>query len=114
MLHLSLQSQYFNAIKIGLKTVEGRPNSLKFKDLRSGDKISFICVSTNELIYCTVVAVRVHRSFYEMLQAHGLQNMLPGVTDIQQGVAVYENFPGYREKVKNNGAIAIKITIGAL
>ena len=111
MLNLSLQLQYFHAIKIGLKIVEGRPNSLKFKDIAPGDKISFTCVSTHEIIYCTVIAVTGYSNFYEMLDQQGLQNMLPGVNDIQQGVAVYENFPGYREKVKKYGAIAIEIKL---
>src|SRR3990167_7356191 len=108
MLNLSLQQKYFDAIKAGLKTVEGRPNSLKFKDLHPGDQISFTCIVTNEVIVCCVQAMTVYASFFEMLQEQGLQNMLPGITTMEQGVAVYENFPGYKEKALVIGVLAIK------
>ena len=112
MLNLSLQKKYFDAIKAGIKTAEGRPNSAKFNDLYPGDQISFTCVITNEIIVCFVQAVNLYPSFYEMLQAQGLSNMLPGITTIEGGIAVYEGFPGYKEKVlKGGGVIAIEIKI---
>lgn len=111
MLNLSLQQHYFNAMKAGLKTVEARINSLKFKDLHSGDQISFTCNVTHEVILCRVQEIIVYVSFFEMIQEQGLQNMLPDVATIAQGVAIYESFPGYKEKVKNNGVLAIKIKI---
>lgn len=110
MLNLSLQLKYFDAIKAGFKIAEGRPNSPKFKDLHAGDQISFTCVTTNEIIICTVQAIKIYSNFYEMLYAQGMQNMLPGVATIEDGVAVYEGFSGYKEKVKKDGAIAIEIT----
>ena len=111
MLNLSLQQKYFDAIKAGLKIAEGRPHSPKFKDLHPGDMISFTCMTTNEVIVCTVQAITLYQNFYEMLQAQGVQNMLPGVATIEDGVAVYENFPLYKEKVLDGGAIAIEIKI---
>ena len=111
MLNLSLQQKYFDAIKAGIKIAEGRPFSSKFKDLHPGDQISFTCVTTNEIIVCRVQAIHLYPSFYEMLQAQGLCNMLPGVATIEQGVAVYEGFPGYKEKAFAHGVLAIEIKI---
>ena len=111
MLNLSLQQKYFDAIKSGLKTAEGRPNSSKFKDLHPGDTISFTCVTTNEVIVCTVQVITLYQNFYEMLQAQGVHNMLPGVATIEDGIAVYENFPGYKERVKSDGVIAIALEV---
>jgi len=111
MLSLSLRQHYFDAIKSGLKTVEGRINSSRFENCKPGDTVSFTCVSTNETIICTVTAVTVYTNFYDMLQAQGVENMLPGVTTLQDGVAMYEAFPGYEEQVKISGAIAINIKV---
>lgn len=110
MVHLSLRQEYFDAIKSGLKTVEGRINSPKFKDLKPGMTIRFTCINTNETIVCTVQAIHVYTNFTEMLQSAGVENMLPGISSITEGVELYESFPGYREDVKKFGALAIKIT----
>ena len=108
MLHVSLQQQYFDAIKSGLKTVEGRLNSPKFQDLKPGMHISFSCINTNEIIVYTVEAIHVYANFADMLHNEGIDLMLPGITSIDEGVALYENFPGYRDDVKKFGALAIK------
>ncbi|AXK60327.1 ASCH domain-containing protein [Candidatus Chromulinivorax destructor] len=109
MLKLSLRQCYFDAIKSGLKTVEGRLNSHKFKDLRPGMQINFSSIDTHETIICTVASIHVYANFKEMLIHEGLENMLPGVTSLDEGVNLYENFEGYREGVKKVGALAITI-----
>jgi len=111
MLQLFLQKKYFDAIKKGTKTVEGRLNSLKFKNLHPGDYISFVCIVTQEEMKCQVQAIHLYKNFALMLQDQGLQNMLPGVCTIQEGVALYESFPLYKEKVREHGAIAITLQI---
>jgi hypothetical protein len=35
--------------------------------------------------------------------------MLPGAKSIQEGVAVYESFPGFTEGIKEVGALAIGV-----
>ncbi len=109
MLNLSLRQQYFDAIKSGLKTVEGRLNSPKFKDLKPGMNISFTSVNTNETIVYTVEAMNVYANFTDMLQGESVDKMLPGITSLDEGVALYESFPGYKDEVKKVGALAIRI-----
>lgn len=109
MLQLSLKQCYFDAIKSGIKTVEGRLNSHKFKDLKSGMTIIFSSVDTHETIICTVISIHVYATFEEMLIHEGLENMLPGVTSLDEGVNLYENFEGYCEGVRKVGALAITI-----
>lgn len=109
MLTLSLQQHYFNAIKQGSKTVEGRLNSSKFHDLKPGMSIQFKCGSTDQIIMCTVASMHVYADFKDMLLHEGLENMLPGVTSLEKGVNLYKSFPGYRDGVKKFGALAIVI-----
>jgi len=109
MLQLSLQQKYFDDIKSGIKTAEGRCNSSKFENIVVGDQISFVCVQTQAVMVKTVTAINFYRNFKDMLVHEGVQNMLPGVTTIEQGVVIYESFPGYKDKVVQVGAIAISI-----
>ena len=111
MLSLSLRQHYFDAVASGLKTVEGRINSSRFENCKPGDMVSFTCASTNDTIVCTITAVTVYQNFYDMLQAQGVENMLPGIITLQDGVDMYEAFPGYKEQVKISGAIAINIKL---
>lgn len=109
MLNLTLNQQYFNAIKSGVKTVEGRINKPKFHDLKPGDPISFTCQETGEVLTYTITTLHTYPTFEAMLQSEGLTNMLPGIATIAEGVAVYESFPGFKEGVKELGALAIGV-----
>lgn len=109
MLHLKLQDQYFHAIVSGIKTVEGRLNSPKFKDVQVGMPICFSSESTEQTIVCIVEVIDRYQNFQDMLLAQGVGNMLPGVTSFEQAVDMYESFPGYKDKVASCGVIAIKI-----
>lgn len=111
MLNLTLNQEYFNAIKAGIKTVEGRLNKPKFHTLKPGDPISFTCKETGEVLTCTVTTLHTYPSFEAMLQSEGLTNMLPWAENIQEGVAVYESFSGFKEGVKEFGALAIGVKI---
>ncbi len=111
LLNLSIQQQYFDAIKAGTKTVEGRLNSPKFKDLTSNMHIIFTCVQTQEQLDCLVEDVQVYQTFEEMLVAVGIENMLPGVRSLSEAVALYESFSTYKKDVKKYGALAITIKV---
>jgi ASC-1-like (ASCH) protein len=111
MLHVSLRKQYFDAIRAGLKTVEGRLNAAKFKVLSSGMMICFTLSDSHEALYCIIETVTMYKSFEDMLEAEGVGNILPGVTSLEKAIAIYEAFPGYKEGVKDIGALAIRFKL---
>lgn len=111
MLNLSLKQQYFDAVKAGLKTVEGRLNRPRFKYLQPGMKISFTATNTHEVIECTIVELIIYPSFEAMLTSAGLKNMLPEICTIAEGIALYESFPGYKEEVEKFGVLAIRLHV---
>ena len=111
MLTLSLKKKYFDAIKAGIKTVEGRLNSPKFKDLKPGMNIVFKSTDSDEDLTCKVESLNVYPNFEIMLQKEGLEKMLPGIKTIEEGNTIYESFPGYKDKVKEIGALAIRLKI---
>jgi ASC-1-like (ASCH) protein len=114
MLNLRLKKIYFDLIKNGKKTVEGRINTAKYRNMRPGDKIQFSLDQdgkNSETLVCIVEKITVYPDFFSMLCAEGIENMLPGITTIEDGVSLYENFPGYKSSVQENGALAIKIRV---
>ena len=78
--------QWFNAIKDGSKTVEGR---LNMPQLNIGDIIEFTSFGES-------VSVKVHRitdyfCFEELLDVEGTQKVLPGIVEKKHGVSIFNN-----------------------
>lgn len=111
MLELSLMPCYFELVKSGKKTVEGRVDTHKFKTLVPGETVIFIKNGAEERLVCIVKAINRYKDFRSMLLAEGLEKMLPGNATLNQGIHIYENLPHYKDKVRLYGAIAITIEL---
>ncbi len=101
--HMGLREGYLRAIAEGRKKVEGRLYDEKRQAIRPGDTVIF----ENRLM-CVVKDVRTYPSFREMLEREGLENVLPGVKDIEEGVKVYRRFYS-EEREKKYGVAAIEV-----
>ncbi|KUH33817.1 isomerase [Thermococcus celericrescens] len=100
---MGLQEEYLKAIAEGRKRIEGRLYDEKRQGIRPGDEIVF----ENKLV-CVVKDVRVYSSFREMLEKEGLENVLPGVGSVEDGVKVYRRFYS-EEKERKYGVAAIEV-----
>ena len=111
MFTLSLRKQYFEAIKNGSKTVEGRVNSAKFQELKPGMIMQFALPESHETIPCIITGIYRYTSFEDMLKSEGVEQMLPGTQSLQEAIELYESFPGYKEEVKTQDALALRIRV---
>jgi ASC-1-like (ASCH) protein len=109
ILKLTLQTVYFEQIKSGKKTVEGRLLTQKYLAIKVNDIIRF--ESNQQFVDVKVTHLNKYSNFKMMLAAEGLQSCLPGIKDINEGVAIYHSFPSYRENEKVYGVIAIGIKL---
>lgn len=107
MFHVS--EPWFSLISTGLKTVEGRKNKGKFKDMKVGDVIVWTNDDFGERYYKTkVVRKTEYKTFYDYLQAEGLDKCLPSIPTIEQGLSVY--FKYYtKEDEARYGVVAIEL-----
>lgn len=104
---MPIRKQYFDLIRSGQKTVEGRIFSGDCKQMKAGDKILFFC-GTNEITR-TIRNIHVYDSFAEMLQHEGVGTCLPGVRSVERGVAIYHAIPNYRERAYRSGVVALQL-----
>ena len=111
MIQFNLQDVYLLAIKNGLKTTEGRIAKDKYLSLKKGDEIIFKSNDGDEQIIGRVVAVNKYSSFDEMLKEEGIATMLPGTTNLEEGVSIYSSFGTYAEDVKRYGCVAISFEL---
>jgi len=101
MINLFVKELYFQQIKQGLKTVEGRLAKEKYVNLKNGTAISF-----NNSYETTLEKVEVYPSFKTMLETVGLERVLPGVLTLESGVEVYRQFYSLEEELLY-GVVAI-------
>ena len=123
---LSVQKQYFDAIKAGTKIVEGRVGKIdaskgineNYKQSESiykqDDEIKFLISGeeeTSEVLMCKILKVEFFDTIEDMLKVSGLSNCLPGITSYKEGVEIYHGFPSYAEREKLYGAIGIYVEV---
>eukprot|EP00897_Mesotaenium_endlicherianum_P003379 jgi/Mesen1/3069/ME000180S02296 len=88
----------------GEKTIEGRCNVGAYCRLQPGDLLL-----VNSSLHLLVQRVHPYASFGDMLVAEGVASVLPGVTSVEEGVAVYRRFYS-EEKEACGGVVAIHVS----
>ena len=108
-----VQEKYFNQIKNGIKTAEGRINKPKFAKLKSGDMIIFSPNSNpSEQLQARVVNISIYNNFNEMLKnGDNLKKLLPDVETVEDGVKIYESFGDYKTAQFEYGVISIEFKV---
>lgn len=101
---LDVQEPYLSFILNGQKTVEGRLNKGKFKDLKIGD---ILLIGPDEKRFL-IEGITLYKSFREMIEKEGIENVIPDKDNIDEAEAVYCKFYT-KEQEKEFGVMAIKI-----
>lgn len=101
---LNVQEPYLSFILNGQKTVEGRLNKGKFKDLKVGD---ILLIGPEEKKFL-IERTTIYESFREMIEEEGIENVIPDKNNIDDAEAVYYKFYT-KEQEKEFGVLAIKI-----
>ena len=107
----NVSEPWFSLIKLGLKTIEGRRNKGRFKEMKIGDIIKW----TNNDFNSRSVLTRIknknkYNTFKEYLETEGLQKCLPGIDTIENGLSVY--FKYFTKKDEEEfGVIAIELEL---
>jgi ASC-1-like (ASCH) protein len=107
----TLSEPWFTLISLGLKTVEGRKNKGRFKEMVVGDIVEW----SNDDFKPRSVITRITRkaeysTFEEYLETEGLQKCLPGMPDIDTGLSVYFKYFTKQDE-KEFGVVAIEIEL---
>lgn len=97
------QEPYFNFIKEGEKTMEGRLNKGKFADIEVGNK----CL-VNDDFEVEVIGKRLYKTFQEMIEAEGIEKVIPDANSVEEAVAVYYKFYT-KEKEAEHGVVALEV-----
>lgn len=108
-----LSEPWFSLITLGLKTVEGRKNKGKFKDMEVGDIIEWVNNDFMERkILTKVISKAEYPTFSEYLQTEGLDKCLPGMEKfgLEHGLSVYFKY-FTKEDEATYGVVAIRLEL---
>ncbi len=103
-----VQEPWFTHIKEGRKTVEGRLDKGDFSKMKVGETIEWR--NKGDKFRVKIIGINKYETFREYLETEGLENCLPNVDMVEDGIAVYRKFYS-DEKEKQYGVLAIKVKV---
>ena len=98
----NLSEPWFTLIKIKIKSVEGRLNKGDFNEMSIGDFITF---TNNELGFERKFTIEIkdivyYDNFKDYLEKEILENCLPGIDTIEDGLNVYYKYYKKTDELK--------------
>lgn len=102
--------QFIHPIRAGLKAIEGRIHSGNPATFKVGDKIRFLCPpNETDDVVCTITKIEPFLNFKEMLEKSDFKKCIPSANTLEEALAVYDSIPGYKERAKEHGVLAIHL-----
>ena len=98
----------FDAIRRGTKKVETRAATERYRSIRKGDSVRLVCGTRR--FEKEVIRVTFFRSIVALLKRYSPQEIHPAVRSKDELVKIYHGFPGYREKIRKHGLIALELS----
>lgn len=105
LLFRSADRNIFNLIRTGKKKVETRAGGPKYSHLAVGDLLMFICGASK--FKRRIVSIRHFKTISGLLRAYTIKDVHPGVSSGKELSAKYASFPGYTQRIKKFGLMAI-------
>lgn len=106
-----VMQRFLDPIRTGAKPVEGRINNGTPATFKPGDEIRFYSPPNEDTcVVCTIKKIDTYSSFKEMLDAVGFENCIPDAKNVKEALEVYHSIPGYQERAKEHGVLAIHLT----
>lgn len=107
----NLRHKYFILMKNGSKTIEGRLNKEKFKNMKVGDIINVTCEEIKESFDIVIVKRNEYKDFSEMSENEDIDKLLPGCKTKEEMVLEYHGIPDYKKMAKDFGTVAFHIKL---
>jgi ASC-1-like (ASCH) protein len=97
----------FLEIRDGLKVVETRAATPKYREVKVGDILVIVC--GKERLERKVKRVLMFTSIGSMVKRIPYKKIMPSVQSLREMRQIYYGYPNYREKLKKHGVIAFDI-----
>jgi ASC-1-like (ASCH) protein len=100
---------FFEVIKEGRKTIESRAAIDRYRKIKEGDVLVFVCGS--EKLEKKVKKVEYYKTIEEMTKVINFKKVMPFVDSIEEMKKVYFSFPDYKQKIDKFGLVVFKLKV---
>lgn len=97
----------FEAIRSGRKKIETRAATARYRNIKAGDALRFVC--GKDSFEKGAKKVQIFKSISLLLRKYQSQDINPFVKSDVELQKMYYSYPNYREKIKQFGIIAIEL-----
>lgn len=97
----------FSNIKKGSKKIETRAGTSRFRKIKKGDVLVLVC--GKEKLKKKVLVVKMFKSIPALFKTYKLKDIMPEVKSIEEATVKYYSYPGYEEKIKKFGLVALRV-----
>lgn len=97
----------FEAIKTGKKKIETRAGSPKYFDIKAGDTLVFVCGKNK--FEKKIKGVKKFNDIKSLHKVYKPQEINPKTRTPEESEKMYFSFPGYKEKIKKYGLVALEL-----
>lgn len=94
---MEVEGKWFDLLVKGEKPIEGRKKSPKWEKIKIEQNIQITCKETGEIRTFKVTHINEYDTLEEYLQKEGLYRCLPGITSIEEGIAIYKKWSTQEE-----------------
>ncbi|MBI2406500.1 MAG: hypothetical protein HYV25_02870 [Candidatus Harrisonbacteria bacterium] len=103
----SVNRDIFEAIRAGKKKVETRAATARYAGIKAWDVVTFLC--GKDKFQRRVKRATIFRTIGAMLKKYTVRDINPECATAKELRGLYFSFPGYKEKIKKFGLIALEL-----
>ena len=94
-------------IKSGRKKVETRAATRRYRNIKRGNLVIFIC--GKEKFEKTVKKAKIFKTIASMVRVYPPNTIMPGISSVRELREAYYSYPRYREKIKKFGLVVLEL-----
>lgn len=97
----------FRELRQGLKTIETRAATKKYRAILPGDALLIIC--GKQKLRRKIVAVYHFKTIGAMAKKLNYKKVMPSVGSVEEMRQAYYSYPSYKEKIAKHGILAFEL-----
>lgn len=97
----------FEAIRDGRKRVETRAATERYANIKAGDKLILVCGKNR--LEKQVKRAAIFKTVSALLSKYKIVDVNPYAKSAKELREIYYSFPGYKEKIKKFGLVALEL-----
>lgn len=103
----AVDKRNFEDVKNGIKSIETRAGTIKYKPIEVGDTLTFVCGKDKCI---KKISKKFHwDSIDAMVKEINFKRIMPSVESVHEMKKIYASYPDYEKKIKEYGLLGFEL-----